>query len=156
MILVLLGTQDSPFPRILRETEEAVKHLGLKDEIYAQIGTTNYHSTRMHIKDYYVGDEYEKLFRKADIIIAHGGAGVLFKAMHLGKKVIAMPRLAELGEHNESHQGELVTKLAEGKYIYEAKGTITDALLEINSFQPRPYDLHNDIAEQIEDYIESI
>lgn len=154
MIFVLLGTQDSPFPRILEETEHAIRELGITEEVYAQTGTTDYKSLRLITKDYFVGQEYDDLFTNARLILAHGGAGVLFKAIHLGKKVIALPRLAVFGEHNDSHQVELVEKLAKSGYIYWAKDSILNALKEIDNFTPKAYDLENNVVEAVQMFID--
>ncbi|MDR0691327.1 MAG: hypothetical protein LBF32_04760 [Streptococcaceae bacterium] len=154
MIFVLVGTQDSPFLRILKETEEAIQELDLKEEVYAQTGDTPFNSKLMKTQAYFMGKKYERLMHEARVIITHGGAGILFKAIHLGKKVIAMPRKMEFGEHNDNHQMELVKKLSELGYIYEAKNSIKEALLDIGVFQPKPYILKNDLLKAVHDFIE--
>ena len=156
MIFILLGTQDSPFPRILKETEEAANVLNLTEDIYAQAGTTNYSSDRLVVNDYFLGQEYSQLIKDARLIITHGGAGILFKCIHLGKKIICQPRLADLGEHNDNHQLELVEKLAQAGYIYQAKGSILEAMKEIDSFTPAVYQNQNTIAQEIQSFIDSI
>jgi len=155
MILVLLGTQDSPFPRILKETEEAIHRLRLPEKVYAQTGTTVYQSNLIEIHEYFLGEEYQNMLGKARIIITHGGAGTMFDAIHLGKKIIVLPRLAELGEHNESHQGELVRKLADLGLVYEARQGITRALIAMEKFIPKPYNLSNNLIEAITNFIEN-
>ena len=154
MIFVLVGTPDSPFWRILNETEKAIQKLGLKEEVYAQTGCTPFSSKLITTQTYFIGQEYEKLMHQARVIITHGGAGVLFKAIHLGKKVIAMPRKMEFGEHNDNHQAELVTKLFELGLIYEAKGSIKEALLNIDAFQPKSYALKNNLLKAVHNFIE--
>lgn len=156
MILILLGTQDSPFPRLMDQVEKAVQKLQLEDEVFAQVGVTDYASERMHISKYFTPEEYERLFNEADLIIAHGGAGTLFQAMHLQKKVIAMARLAEFGEHNDDHQVELVSKLAKGGYILDAHADVTRAIRKAQNFTPKPYDFSNQIVGAVEKYIDEL
>ncbi|MDR2833987.1 MAG: hypothetical protein LBV67_09755 [Streptococcaceae bacterium] len=156
MILVLLGTQDSPFPRILQEVEKAMKQLNIDEEIYAQTGTTNYQSERLIVKDYFLGEEYERLIHDARLIICHGGAGILYKCIHLGKKIIAMPRLAQLGEHNDNHQVELVHQLASFGYVLEVSGTMEEAMKEADSFIPKKYEAKNTIVPEIVTFIDGI
>ena len=155
MIFVLLGTQDSPFPRLLKEVEQALFELEITEKIYAQIGETPFKSEKMITKNYFLGEEYKQLLQKARIIITHGGAGILFNAIHLRKKIIAVPRRADFGEHNDNHQQELIQKLASLEFIYESKNGIKEAILAIETFQPKFYTTKNTIIETITAFIEA-
>ena len=46
--------------------------------------------------------------KKADIVITHDGTGAIIGAVKMGKKVIAVPRLAKYGEHVDDHQLQLI------------------------------------------------
>ena len=51
--------------------------------------------------------------KKARIIIAHGGAGTTYEVLKLGKKLISVDN----PEVNDSHQPDLLNKLAQEKYL---------------------------------------
>ncbi|SKA09273.1 UDP-N-acetylglucosamine transferase subunit ALG13 [Pilibacter termitis] len=156
MILIVLGTQDSPFPRILKECEIAAEKLGLTEEIIAQIGTTKYESTRISLKAYYERTEFLRLIEQARVVITHGGAGTIYQCLHSGKKIIVMPRNAEFGEHNDNHQFELTEVLARDGYVLRADTSLVASLSEIDNFTPKPYVTQNDILEVVEQFIEGI
>ena len=44
MILILLGTQDKPFNRLLEAVDKAINDGYIKEEVIAQIGFTKYKS----------------------------------------------------------------------------------------------------------------
>jgi UDP-N-acetylglucosamine transferase subunit ALG13 len=52
-------------------------------------------------------DRVKDVLREASIVICHGGTGSLITALREGCHVIAIPRLAELGEHYDDHQAEI-------------------------------------------------
>lgn len=52
-------------------------------------------------------DEVQRILKEASIVVCHGGTGSLITALREGCQVIAMPRLAALGEHYDDHQAEI-------------------------------------------------
>ena len=95
MILVILGTQDKKFPRLLDCIEKEIEKGTIKDKVVVQAGQTDYTSSNMEIFDLLPAPEFDKMMDKADLIITHGGAGSILSAIKKGKKVIAAPRLAK-------------------------------------------------------------
>lgn len=59
----------------------------------------------------------KKMYKKADLIISHGGIGALVAALKLGKKVIAVPRLVKYQEHIDDHQIQVCDKLEKQQYL---------------------------------------
>ena len=55
-------------------------------------------------------DDFNKLIEKSDIIITHGGTGVIINSIKKGKKVIAIPRLSKYKEHVDDHQIQLINE----------------------------------------------
>lgn len=56
--------------------------------------------------------EVQEILKSADIVICHGGTGSFITALREGCRVIAVPRLAERGEHYDNHQFEIATAFA--------------------------------------------
>ena len=50
MILVVLGTNDKPFTRLLKAVEDAVLSGDIKDEVIVQAGFTRYESSCMKMR----------------------------------------------------------------------------------------------------------
>jgi len=108
MILVLLGTQNNSFHRLLEEIEKNIENGKIKDEVIVQSGYTKYNSDKMKIFDMIPRNELEELVKKADLVITHGGVGSMMLGIKAHKKVIAVPRLKKYEEHVNNHQIELV------------------------------------------------
>lgn len=114
MIFVTLGSQKFQFDRLL----QAVDELKTDEEIFAQIGYSNYEPQNYEYKKFLDRDEFENVMDKADIVITHGGTGAIIGAVKKGKKVIAVPRLKKYGEHVDDHQLQLVGQFKELNLIY--------------------------------------
>ena len=117
MILVMLGTQNNSFHRLLEKIEELIKDNIIKDEVVVQAGYTKFKSDYMQIFDMIPREELEEYQKQADLIITHGGVGSIITSLKLGKKVIAVPRLHEHGEHVNNHQIEIVELFDKKGYI---------------------------------------
>lgn len=145
MILVTLGTQDKPFTRLLEEVEKLIKNKVIKEKVIVQAGHTKYTSKYMEIFDYLPKDELEKLIDETSILITHAGVGTIFDALKRDKKIIAVPRLKEYGEHTNNHQLEIVKEFEREKFIiplYEISDLKTK-LKEIDKFKPSKYKSNN-------------
>lgn len=137
MILVTLGTQNQPFTRLL----ELIENSDIKDEIIVQAGNTKFKSPKMKIFDYIPYEEMTELIKKADLIITHGGTGSILMPLKMGKKVIAVPRLAKYGEHVDDHQTQLTSIFEEEGYILEYKDgeDFNELYLKSKKFKPNKY-----------------
>lgn len=152
MILVLLGTQDKPFTRLL----EAVDKLNTKEKIIVQAGTTKYESDKMEIFDLIGSDELQKLMTQADLIITHGGVGSIIEGLNLNKKIIAAPRLEKYGEHVNDHQLEIIKEFKNKGYILELAdfNKLEDVIKYSKTFKPKKYKSNNsNFIKIIEDFI---
>ena len=114
MIFVTLGSQKFQFDRLL----QAVDKLQTDDEIFAQIGYSEYKPKHYKYKKFLDRDEFAKAMDLSDIVITHGGTGAIISAVKKGKKVIAVPRLKKYGEHVDDHQIQLVNQFSELNLIY--------------------------------------
>ena len=108
MILVLLGTQNNSFHRLLEEIEKNIDLDNITDKVVVQAGFTKYNSDKMEIFDMIPQEEMDSLIKEADLIITHGGVGSIMSAVKAGKNVIAVPRLKKYGEHVNDHQLEII------------------------------------------------
>lgn len=108
MILVMLGTQNNSFHRLLEKIQEMIDKKVIKEKVIVQAGRTKFESKDMEILGIVPEKKLKKLMEKADLIITHGGVGSIVTALKLHKKVIAVPRLSGFNEHVNDHQIEIV------------------------------------------------
>lgn len=113
MIFVTLGSQKFQFNRLLKAVDELVGKGIIKDEVFAQTGYSDYEPVNYDYKQFLDRDEFSEVMGKSDIVITHGGTGAIISAVKKGKKVIAVPRLKEYGEHVDNHQLQLVEQFDE-------------------------------------------
>lgn len=159
MILVLLGTQNNSFHRLLEEIDRLIDKEIIKDEVIVQSGYTKYESSNMKIIDFIPKEEIAKYRNDADIIITHGGVGSIISSVKENKKVIAIPRLYKYGEHVNDHQKEIVQTFNEKGHIIGLKevNELEDAIKRIKEFKPVEYEQNNDrMLQIISDFIDKV
>lgn len=157
MILVVLGTQDKEFPRLLEAVDREIEKGNIKEKVIVQAGQTKYESKNMEILDLVSAPEFDKLIDKADLIITHGGAGSILNAIKKGKKIIAAARLAKYKEHHNDHQRQIIKEFADQGYLLELRDfNKLDKMLEKSkNFKPKKFVSNtNNMIKLVENYIE--
>ena len=141
MILVMLGTQNNSFHRLLEEIDDLINKGIINDEVVVQAGYTKYKSKNMKIFSLIPLEELEELIEKADLIITHGGVGSIISSLKKGKKVIAVPRLHEYQEHVNNHQKEIVETFDKKGYIIGIQDVkeLNEAIEKSKDFVPEKY-----------------
>ncbi|MBQ4357938.1 MAG: glycosyl transferase family 28 [Paludibacteraceae bacterium] len=117
MIFVTIGTQ-APFDRFIEMMDEIAG--GMKEEIVAQTCHGTYEPKHLKTIDFVPPDEFEQLFTKARLIVAHAGMGTILSALSRNKPIIVFPRIAALGEHRNEHQLATAKKMKELGLVYVA------------------------------------
>ena len=159
MILVLLGTQNNSFHRLLEEIEKNIKDGIIKEEVIVQAGYTKFQSHKMRIIDLISKEQLEQFQDEADLIITHGGVGSIISSIEKGKKVIAVPRMHEYGEHVNNHQKEIVKDFNDKGYIIgiEKVEDLKQAIINSKNFEPKKYQPNNEkMLKIIENFIDNI
>lgn len=141
MILVLLGTQNNQFKRLLQEIEKCIDNGIINQRVVVQAGFTKFKSDKMKIFDLKPKEVIDNLVDEAEFIITHGGVGSIIMALKKNKKVIAVPRLSEFSEHVNNHQRQIVEIFNEKGYILGVQNMedLADAIKQINEFRPTSY-----------------
>lgn len=152
MVFITLGSQKFQFNRLLK----AVDELMLDEEVFAQIGYSDYKPVNYAYKEFLDRDEFLEIMGRADIVITHGGTGAIIGAVKKGKKVIAIPRLAKYGEHVDDHQLQLVEQLKRLNLICACEdGDLAKALEEVKNTVYKKYVSNTErIISSIEEFIE--
>lgn len=147
MVLVLLGTQQQQFTRII---DYAINSNEMKNEqIIIQTGHTiynkNYDNDRIKLIDFLTKDELNEYMQTASYIITHGGVGMIFNSLSKLKKVLIVPRLSEFEEHADNHQLEISKKLYELEYVcfYNFSNEKIDFNTQVDNFDKKIIELKN-------------
>lgn len=111
MIFVAVGS--TRFDELVEAVDNIVPKLN--EEVLIQIGNCKY--TPKNCKYFTFADDLLKYFEKADIVIAHGGAGITFEVLNLGKTLISIDNKHVLG----GHQKDLLGKLSQEGYLIWCK-----------------------------------
>ena len=159
MILVLLGTQNNSFYRLLEEVQKCIDEDIIKDKVIVQAGSTKFESKDMEVFNLIEQDKFNILMEQADTIITHGGVGSIVTAVKLGKKVIAVPRLKQYGEHVNDHQIQIVETFSNQGFIKGIKDVseLKETLREIDTFIPNKLESNTErIINIIEDFIQNV
>ena len=161
MILVLLGTQNNSFNRLLEEIEKNIDAGNIIDKVVVQAGFTKYNSDKMEIFDMIPQEELDGLIKEADLVITHGGVGSIMSAVKAGKNVIAVPRLKKYGEHVNDHQLEIINTFKNQGIIIGINDVaeLAQALSEVKVLGTRPKSFRtqqdNKIVQIIDDFIQN-
>ena len=159
MILVLLGTQNKPFKRILKKVEKLKKENKIKDRVIAQTGCTNYSSDYIESFNYAPKEKLFELMDEARVIITHGGVGTIIECLSKNKKIIVVPRLKKYKEHTNDHQIQITKEFAEKGYVIPLfnDNKLLDEIKNIGSFKPNKYVSNTENFKlKLIDYIDNI
>ncbi len=110
MIFVTVGSQKFQFNRLLKEIDNLIDKKIINEDVFAQIGASDYKPLNYRYTDYLTQDEFKKKISESDLIITHAGTGGIITALKKHKKVIGVPRLSKYEEHVDNHQIELINE----------------------------------------------
>ena len=142
MILVMLGTQNNDFHRLLDEIERNIENGNINEEVIVQAGFTKYKSNKMKIFDVTSKKNLEDLIKKADLIITHAGVGSIEMSLEQNKKVIAVPKLKKYKEHVNDHQKDIEGEFNKRGWIIGINDVseLGIALKKVGNFIPKKYE----------------
>jgi len=113
LVLVTVGSDKHPFDRLIGWVDDVLDAIRDLDCRYvSQHGT----SPRPRSGDHHAflgHDRLQHLMVEATVVISHGGPGTLTECLRLGRKPVAVPRLAALGEAVDDHQTAFCRFLAD-------------------------------------------
>lgn len=159
MIFVTLGSQKFQFDRLLQKLDELVEKGVIAEKLVAQIGASTYLPKHFAYVRFMDREQFAATMEECDLVVTHGGTGVIITAVKKGKKVIAVPRLAKYKEHVDDHQLQLLHQFDELQIIcacYDLDD-FEENYREIRNRQYRPYVSNTHvIIESIEEYLETL
>ena len=146
MIFVIVGSQKFPFERLIREMDRLKEVGAIQDEVAAQIGTCPYEPRFMRWQRFMDKETFDRHIAECDLLVTHAGEGSIMTGLLKGRRVIAVPRYARLGEHVSDHQLEIARALARQGCIVNVEdiAELGEAIATIDSRALKPYESGND------------
>lgn len=117
MIFVTVGTQKFPFDRLMRTLDELVCKKRITEDVFAQIGYSNYVPEHFKVKKLLTPEEFLEYMDCANVVITHGGTSSIIQALKRRKKVLVVPRRKKYKEHIDDHQVEIAQMFYESGMI---------------------------------------
>jgi UDP-N-acetylglucosamine transferase subunit ALG13 len=108
-----IGTHMDPFDRLVRVVDDAVERGVLPRPVVAQTGTSRYVPRNFEAIPWLRPQEVEEAAERAQVVVSHAGSGMVSRALRSGLRPLVMARRADLGEHIDHHQAQLVQKLGD-------------------------------------------
>lgn len=156
MILVVLGTQDKTFERLLDAVANEIDKGFIKEKVIVQAGYTKYEHSGMEMFDLIPMKEFDRLISECDILITHGGVGSIVGGLKNNKKIIAAPRLSEYNEHTNDHQLQIIEEMEKKSYLiglYDFN-KLAEAIENVKKLKPKKYVSTTDkIINLVEEFI---
>lgn len=156
MIFVTVGSQKFQFNRLLKELDILVEKNSIKEDIFAQTGYSDYKPKNYKYKNFLDRDEFKEIMGKSTKVITHGGTGAIVGAVKEGKKVIAVPRLKEYGEHVDNHQLQIIAEFEKMQFIDAVKeiNELDDSIKNADNHNSKNYISNTEtIIDSIDDFI---
>lgn len=156
MIFVTVGSQKFQFNRLLKEIDKLVGEEKITEEVFAQTGYSDYEPINYKYKNFLDRDEFSDIMSKCDKVVTHGGTGAIVDAVKQEKKVIAVPRLKEFGEHVDDHQLQIINEFKKMNFIKSVDKIkdLNDIINKIKDFKFSKYVSNTRaITESIDNFI---
>jgi UDP-N-acetylglucosamine transferase subunit ALG13 len=124
-----------PFDRLVSTVGEAAAAGAVPERITIQTGLGGLTPAGLETHETLPFDKVQEILSRCSIVVCHGGTGSLITALRQGCQVIAIPRLASLGEHYDDHQSEITSAFAARGLVLVAnsKTEFEAALVEARS-----------------------
>lgn len=159
MVFVTVGSQKFQFNRLLAEIDRLVSEGIIKETVFAQTGESDYTPSNYEYVAFLDRDSFSKKLDECNVVITHGGTGVIISAIKKGKKVLAVPRLAKYGEHVDDHQLQLLKQFEDANLI-SVSYDVNEMKEKYINMLKTSYDMYEsntqNLIDSIDEYIQSL
>lgn len=127
VIFVTVGTQ-LPFPRLMQYMASIAPQTCHK--IIAQTCDPALTDAPFEHHAKLAPAEFDRIFKHADIVVAHAGIGTILSARRMRKPLIIVARSGALGEHRNDHQSATAKAMrgTSGVYVAQNEGELARLL----------------------------
>lgn len=146
MIFVTVGT--GKFDELIKEIDEIAPKI--EERIVAQIGEGRY--MPKNIEYFGFKGNLISYYKKARLIIAHGGAGTTFELLDMGKRLISLAN----PKRTDVHQEDILKVLSKNKHLIWCRNLehLEETINKAKTFKFKKYKQPEcKIAEKIEEFL---
>ncbi len=156
LIFVTVGTHKDQFDRLIKTVDELVARGAIADKVVMQTGNSTYEPKNCEFYRFVGSDKFEELYKTADIIICHAGAGSIINALKNKKHLVIVPRLKKFHEHTDDHQLDLANAMEkEGKAVcVRDVETISEAVKKASASSAPG--VSSVLGEKLHDYLKAL
>ncbi len=137
MIFMTVGTQ-FPFDRLVKSFDQVVSLNLLKEDIFAQIGCSDYKPRNFEAVSFLEKSLFDKHIRQASYVISHAGMGTICATIEHHKPLLVMPRRQVYNEVVNDHQLAIARKFEQLGHIlvaYKAED-LAKKISQLKTFVP--------------------
>lgn len=109
---VSVGSHDQPFDRLIELVDRGVGAGLLPSPVTVQAVPRGYVPRHVEPVPRFAPDVMRRAIADAEVVICHGGSGVIAQALAAGRVPLVLPRRGALGEHFDDHQAGMAEQLA--------------------------------------------
>lgn len=158
MIFVSVGTFRNGFDALVETADAVCRDFGF--EAFAQIGHSRMAPRHMDWVRFMSIEEMGRRLAAADLVICHGGIGIVGDAMRAERPIIVVPRTGRTGPvHPANDQSTLVSRLAERHPIRACSdlGALAGIVTETREHLRPPvhYDLRCNVPDLVRRYLQT-
>lgn len=144
-----------PFDRLVSSVAKMKAEGVIPEDVIVQTGVGGLTPAGLEAHETLDFGRVQEILERASIVVCHGGTGSLITALRQGCHIIAMPRLADLGEHYDDHQSEITQAFADRGLIMVAK-TEDELRAALAQAQDRPRVLATTDPQDLISYLERV
>jgi len=150
VIYVTVGTDTHDFSRLLKAMDDIARF----KTVVIQTGHSTYQPRHAQWFHFAPTEKITTLFKEADIIVTHAGAGSIMRSLMVGKVPIVVPRLKKFKEHINNHQLDLAHSLGKRKQVVVVLNT--DDLSKNIKKRRHKKQTSNPLLKKLEHYLEGL
>lgn len=141
MVFVVLGTQPFQMNRLLMMVDELIEHGKLNENVFAQIGSSNYVPKYFQYKRFLSQSEFDAKIAECRVLLTHCGVGTIISGLQRKKPIIVVPRLSKYKEHVDDHQMEIAKTFVAQNYVLEYIDgeDLGDYFVRLDHYKFEPY-----------------
>lgn len=146
LVFIILGSQKFQFNRLLEYIDKLIEEGIIDNSVVCQSGYSDYTPKYFSKQPFLDKESFLENISDSQLVITHGGTGAIINSLSKNKKIIAIPRESQHGEHVDNHQYEITEVFKKSGYILTATSyeELTSRLKESVTFCPKKFTSNND------------